>query len=89
MLHCHRSVRSALRIDSVIPTRVSPGQSVIIQGEDLETATKVFFDEEGASFEVDDETLVVPVPDSSGAVEVTVEGAEGASDTVNITISES
>ena len=78
-----------MRIDSVIPTRVSPGQSVIIQGEGLDAATKVFVGEHEASFEIDGETLVVPVPDSSGTVEVTVEGAEGTSNTVNIDIVES
>ena len=76
-----------MRIDSVMPAQVSPGQSVIIQGEGLETATKVFFNDQEASFEVDGETLVVLVPDGSGPVEVTVEGAEGASDAVSITIS--
>lgn len=78
-----------MRIDSVIPTQVSPGQSVIIQGEGLETATRVFFGEQEASFEVDGETLVVPVPDSPGPVDVTIEGAEGTTDPVNITITES
>jgi IPT/TIG domain len=75
-----------MRIDSVMPTRVSPGQSVIIQGEGLETATRVFFGEQEVSFDVDGQTLVVPVPDSSGTVELTVEGAEGASNTINIDI---
>ena len=35
-----------MQIDSIIPNRVSPGQSVIIQGEDLETAEKVFLGDE-------------------------------------------
>jgi hypothetical protein len=77
-----------MRIDSIIPAQVSSGQSVIIQGEGLDTATKVFFGEHESSFEVDGQTLVVPVPDSSGTVEVTVEGAEGTSNTVNIDIIE-
>lgn len=75
-----------MRIDSIMPTQVSAGQSVIIQGEGLETATRVYFDEQEAPFEVDGETLVVPVPDGSGAVAVTVEGPEGTSDAITITI---
>ena len=49
----------------------------------------MFFGEHETSFEVEGQTLVVPVPDSSGTVEVTVEGAEGTSNTVNIDIIES
>ena len=77
-----------MRIDSILPNRVSPGQSVIIQGDGLETAVKVFFGDQEASFDVDGETLVVPVPDGSGTVDVTVEGADGTSDAVSITITE-
>jgi hypothetical protein len=32
-----------MRIDSVLPNRASPGQSVIIQGDGLEAAEKVLF----------------------------------------------
>ena len=78
-----------MRIDSIMPTRVSPGQSVIVQGEGLETATRVLFGEQDTPFQVDGETLVVPVPESSGTVAVTVEGAEGSSNTVNIDIAAS
>ncbi|PZS18045.1 MAG: hypothetical protein DLM60_12660 [Pseudonocardiales bacterium] len=77
-----------MRIDSILPDRASPGQSVIIQGEDLDTATKVLFDQE-VSFVIDGQTLVVEVPDDSGTVTVTVQGADGTSDTSNVTIQES
>ena len=63
-----------MRIDSVLPNRASPGQSVIIQGDGLEAAEKVLFGDHEASFEVDGETLVAEVPDGSGSVEVTVQG---------------
>jgi len=59
---------------------------VIIQGDDLATAEKVFFSDQEVSFEVDGESLVVEVPDSQGAVEVTVEGPDGTSDAVSLTI---
>jgi hypothetical protein len=75
-----------MRIDSVLPDRVSPGQSVIIQGDGLDAAEKVIVGDHEASFEVDGETLVVEVPDGSGTVEVTVEGANGTSDTSSVTI---
>jgi hypothetical protein len=75
-----------MRIDSVLPNRTSPGQSVIIQGDGLEAATKVLFGDQEASFELDGETLVAEVPDASGEVEVTVEGPDGASDASSVTI---
>ncbi|PZS12972.1 MAG: hypothetical protein DLM60_21460 [Pseudonocardiales bacterium] len=59
---------------------------MIIQGDDLATAEKVFFSDQEVSFEVDGESLVVEVPDSQGAVEVTVEGPDGTSDAVSLTI---
>jgi hypothetical protein len=75
-----------MRIDSVLPDRVSPGQSVIIQGDGLEATTKVVFGDQEAPFELDGETLAVEVPDASGEVEVTVEGADGTSDATSVTI---
>jgi len=78
-----------MRIDSVLPDRASAGQSVIIQGEDLETTTTVSFGDQEVPFVIDGETLVVEVPDGSGTVEVTVEGADGTSDTSKVTIQES
>ncbi len=75
-----------MRIDSVLPNRTSPGQSVIIQGDGLEAAAKVFFGDQEASFELDGETLVAEVPDASGEVEVTVEGPDGTSDAFSVTI---
>ncbi len=39
-----------MRIESVLPNRVSPGHSVIIQGDGLETAEKVFFGEQEVYF---------------------------------------
>jgi len=77
-----------MRIDSVLPDRASSGQSVIIQGDALETATKVFFGDQEVSFEIDGETLVVQLPYGLGTVEVTVEGADGTSDASNVTIQE-
>ena len=75
-----------MQIDSIIPNRVSPGQSVIIQGEDLETAEKVFLGDEEVPFDVDGETLVVEIPDISGEVELTVQGEDGEGDTSSITV---
>lgn len=75
-----------MRIDSVLPNQAPPGQSVIIQGEDLEAAEKVFFGDQEASFDVDGQTLLVQVPDGSGAVDVTVEGADGKNDLASFTI---
>ncbi|HEX4100739.1 MAG: IPT/TIG domain-containing protein [Pseudonocardiaceae bacterium] len=77
-----------MRIDSVLPDRASPGQSVIIQGDDLETAKKIFFGDQEVPFEIDGGSLVVEVPDGSGTVEVTVEGADGTSDASSVTIQE-
>lgn len=75
-----------MRIDSILPSRTSPGQSVTIQGDGLETAEKVFFADQEVAFEVDGQTLLVGVPDGSGPVEVTVEGANGDSDVSSLTI---
>jgi hypothetical protein len=80
------STRSPMRIDSVLPNRASPGQSVIIQGDGLEAAEKVFFGDQEVSFEVDGETLVAEVPDGSGSVEVTVQGSGGTSEAYSVTI---
>jgi hypothetical protein len=52
----------------------------------LETAEKVFFADQEVAFEVDGQTLLVGVPDGSGPVEVTVEGANGDSDVSSLTI---
>jgi hypothetical protein len=82
----HSVATSPLRIDSILPNLASPGHSVIIQGSDLGTATKVLFGDQEALFEVDGETLVVHVPDGAGAVEVTIEGSDGQRDIVNFTI---
>lgn len=62
---------------------------MIIQGEDLEITTTVSFGDQEVPFDIDGKTLVVEVPDGSGTVEVTVEGADGTSDTSNVTIQES
>ncbi|HZS19764.1 MAG TPA: IPT/TIG domain-containing protein [Pseudonocardiaceae bacterium] len=75
-----------MRVDSVLPNRASPGHSVIIQGDGLETAEKVFFDDQAVSFHVDGQALVVVVPDVSGTVEVIIEGGDGTSDAVSLTI---
>lgn len=75
-----------MQIDSILPNRVSPGQSVIIQGDGLAAAEKVFFGDEEVSFHVDGETLVVEVPEGSGTVEVRVEGADGTSAASTVTI---
>jgi hypothetical protein len=75
-----------MRVDSVLPNRASPGHSVIIQGDGLETAEKVFFDDQAVSFHVDGQVLVVVVPDVSGTVEVIIEGGDGTSDAVSLTI---
>ena len=76
-----------MQIVSVLPNRTSPGQSVIIQGEGLETAEKVFFGDQEVTFQIDGESLVVNVPDDgAGEVEVTVEGTGGNSNAYNITI---
>ncbi len=78
-----------MRIDSIIPNPASPGSTVIIQGEDLETAERVFLGDQEASFDVDGETLEVIVPDGAGSFDVTVEGADGRSDPFSIEILES
>jgi len=52
----------------------------------LETAEKVLFGDQEASFDVDGESLLVTVPDGSGTVDVTVEGADGESDLSSFTI---
>jgi hypothetical protein len=75
-----------MRVDSVLPNRASPGHSVIIQGDGLETAEKVFFDDQAVSFHVDGQALVAVVPDVSGTVEVIIEGGDGTSDAVSLTI---
>lgn len=75
-----------MRIDSIIPDVASPGQSVIIQGDDLGVTNRVLFGEQDVSFDVDGEALVVEVPDGSGKVDVTVEGADGESEVASFTI---
>jgi IPT/TIG domain-containing protein len=75
-----------MRIDSILPNLASPGQSVVIQGENLEAAKRVFFGDQETTFEVDGEVLLVKVPDGSGAVDVMVEGQDGESETVSFTI---
>lgn len=75
-----------MEIDSILPNQVSPGQSVIIQGEGLETTEKVLLDDQEVPFDVDGGTLVVPIPDASGPVELTVEGGDGEGDTSTLTI---
>lgn len=75
-----------MQIDSILPSRVSPGQSVIIQGDGLAASEKVFLGEEEVPFEVDGETLVVQVPDFSGSIDVTVQGGSGENDTSSIIV---
>ncbi|HXT45796.1 MAG TPA: hypothetical protein VN748_17045 [Pseudonocardiaceae bacterium] len=43
----------------------------------------------GSGFSVDGQVLVVPVPDGSGVVKVTVDGVDGQSCVVKFTIAES
>lgn len=78
-----------MRINSILPNQAPPGQSVIIQGDDLGAAEKVFFGDQDASFDVDGQVLVVRVPDGSGMVDVIVEGADAQSDLASFTIVES
>ena len=78
-----------MRIDSILPNHAPPGQSVIIQGDDVEAAERVFFGDQEASFDVDGQTLLVTVPDGAGTVDVTVEGADGQSDLSSFTITQS
>jgi hypothetical protein len=80
------SIGVSVQIDSILPERVSPGQSVIIQGDGLETVEKVFLGDEEVPFDVDGETLVVQVPDVSGEVELTIQGGDGEGDTSSITV---
>lgn len=75
-----------MQIDSIIPNRVSPGQSVVIQGEGLEDSEKVFLADEEVPFEIDGQTLVVQIPDLSGSIDVTVQGGSGENDTSSITV---
>lgn len=75
-----------MEIDSVLPNRASPGQSVIVQGDNLESTEKVLVDDQEVPFDADGGTLVVQIPDASGPAELSVEGAEGAGDSANITI---
>ena len=75
-----------MRIDSVLPAQVFSGQTVIIQGEGLETSEKVFLGEDAVPFEVDGETLLVPIPDISGPVDVTVQSGDGENVTASITV---
>ncbi len=75
-----------MQIDSILPNRVSPGQSVIIQGDGLETVEKVFLGDEEIPFDADGETLIVQIPDVSGEVELTVQGGDGEEDTTSITV---
>jgi hypothetical protein len=74
-----------MQIDSILPDQAPPGQSVIIQGDGLSAAEKVFFGDQEASFDVDGQVLLVRVPDGAGTVDVTVEGANGKSDVAGFT----
>ena len=75
-----------MKIDSILPNRVSPGQSVIIQGDGLGDSETVLLGGDEVPFEIDGETLVVPIPDLSGEIDVTVRGGSGENDTSRITI---
>jgi len=75
-----------MQIDSILPNRVSPGQSVIIQGDNLGSAQKVLLDDQEVPFDVDGETLVVQIPDASGSVELTVQASDGEADTSTLII---
>lgn len=78
-----------MRINSIIPNPASPGSTVIIQGDDLGAAERVFLGDQEASFDVDGEVLEVIVPDGAGSFDVTVEGADGKSDPFSLEILES
>jgi IPT/TIG domain len=75
-----------MRIDSILPSQVSPGQTVIIQGEGLEASEKVLLGEDVVPFEVDGETVLVSIPDISGPIDVTVQSGDGQNDTATITV---
>ena len=78
-----------MRIDSIIPNPASPGSTVIIQGDDLGTAERVFLGDQEAPFDVDGEVLEVVVPDGVGSFDVTVEGVDGRSDPFSFEILDS
>lgn len=78
-----------MRIDSIIPNPASPGSTVVIQGDDLGAAERVFLGGQEASFDVDGEVLEVRVPDGAGTFDVTVEGADGTSDPFSFEILQS
>ncbi len=46
-----------MRIDSVLPNRAAPGQSVVIQGDGLDSPKKVFFGHQEVPSETDGQTL--------------------------------
>ncbi|MGH3717311.1 MAG: IPT/TIG domain-containing protein [Pseudonocardiaceae bacterium] len=75
-----------MRIDSILPNLAPPGQSVVIQGDSLGAAEKVFFGDQETSFDVDGEVLLVTVPDGEGEVEVMVKGQNGQSGVANFII---
>ena len=76
-----------MRIDSIIPNPASPGSTVIIQGDDLGDAERVFLGDQEVWFEVDGEALEIKVPDGAGSFDVTVEGVDGRSDPFSFEVS--
>lgn len=78
-----------MRIDSIIPNPAPAGSTVIIQGDDLSAAERVFLGDQETPFDVDGEVLEVSVPEGVGTFDVTVEGADGTSDPFSFEVLES
>jgi hypothetical protein len=67
-----------MKIDKIITNPAPPGQLVIIEGNGLDAADKLYFGDEPTAFTVNSTgSIETTIPSGSGTVEVTVEGEDG------------
>jgi hypothetical protein len=75
-----------MKIDSVIPASALPDTPVLIKGDGLDTADKVYFGDQSVPFKINGTgTIEASVPDGSGTVDVTVEEHGDKSNSVSFT----
>ena len=67
-----------MKINKIITNPAPPGQLVMIEGDDLEGADKLYFGNETIPFKINSTgSIETTIPNGSGTVEVTVEGGDG------------
>lgn len=67
-----------MKIDSIIPDSALPRTPVLIKGDGLDTASKLFFGDVSVPFKLSSTgSIDATVPEGSGTVEVSVEQQDG------------